>query len=46
MVSVKAFCASGRFPLRAKTFESRVYEYYNPSIEDKVQPAELVVKAK
>ena len=35
-----------KYPLRAKTFESRVYEYYNPAIEDKVQPAELVVKAK
>lgn len=35
-----------KFPLRAKTFASRVYEYYNPSVEDRVEPAELTVVAK
>lgn len=35
-----------KFPLRAKTFASRVYEYYNPSVEDFVVPAELTVSAK
>ncbi len=35
-----------KFPLRAKTFASRVYEYYNPTVEDVVVPAELTVSAK
>lgn len=35
-----------KYPLRAKTFSSRVYEYYNPTVEDTVTPAELTVKAK
>ncbi len=35
-----------KYPLRAKTFASRVYEYYNPSVEDRVEPAELTVRAK
>ncbi|MGB5036023.1 MAG: alpha-2-macroglobulin family protein, partial [Blastocatellia bacterium] len=35
-----------KFPLRAKTFASRVYEYYNPTVEDFVVPAELTVSAK
>jgi uncharacterized protein YfaS (alpha-2-macroglobulin family) len=35
-----------KYPLRAKTFASRVYEYYNPEVEDRVEPAELTVRAK
>ena len=41
-----AYKLRAKFPLRAKTFASRVYEYYNPTVEDTVVPAELVVKAK
>ncbi len=33
-----------KFPLKAKTRTSRVYEYYNPEIETVVAPVELVVK--
>ena len=32
-----------KFPLRAKTFVSRVYEYYNPTVEDRAEPVDLVV---
>jgi uncharacterized protein YfaS (alpha-2-macroglobulin family) len=35
-----------KFPLRAKTFVSRVYEYYNPTVEDRAEPVDLVVKSK
>jgi hypothetical protein len=35
-----------KYPLRAKTFVSRVYEYYNPTVEDRAEPIDLVVKAK
>ncbi|HEY6331352.1 MAG TPA: alpha-2-macroglobulin family protein [Blastocatellia bacterium] len=35
-----------KFPLRAKTFSSRVYEYYNPEVESKTVPVELSVQAK
>ena len=32
-----------QFPLRAKTPESRAYEYYNPEVEGTAAPQELVV---
>lgn len=35
-----------KFPVRAQTFSSRVYEYYNPTIEDKTKPVEMTVVAK
>jgi uncharacterized protein YfaS (alpha-2-macroglobulin family) len=35
-----------KFPVRAKTFVSRVYEYYNPTVEDKTKPVEMTVVAK
>ncbi len=35
-----------KFPVRAKTFVSRVYEYYNPTVEDKTKPIEMTVVAK
>jgi len=35
-----------KFPVRAKTFVSRVYEYYNPTVEDKTRPIEMTVVAK
>lgn len=35
-----------KFPVHAKTFVSRVYEYYNPTVEDKTKPVELTVVAK
>ncbi len=33
-----------KFPLKAKTAESRAYEYYNPEIEAVAQPVDIVVK--
>jgi len=33
-----------KFPLRAQTPQSRVYEYYNPEIESKAEPQEMVVE--
>jgi uncharacterized protein YfaS (alpha-2-macroglobulin family) len=33
-----------KFPLKAKTTESRAYEYYNPEIEAVAQPVDIVVK--
>ena len=35
-----------KFPLRARTFSSRVYEYYNPAIENRTKPVEMVVVGK
>ncbi|HYL99030.1 MAG TPA: hypothetical protein VEZ90_08765, partial [Blastocatellia bacterium] len=35
-----------KFPVRAQTFSSRVYEYYNPANENKTQPVEMTVLAK
>ena len=35
-----------KFPVRAKTFSSRIYEYYNPGVEDLTKPVELTVVAK
>jgi uncharacterized protein YfaS (alpha-2-macroglobulin family) len=35
-----------KFPVRAQTFSSRVYEYYNPTVEDKTKPVEMTVVAK
>lgn len=33
-----------KYPLRAKTVQCRVYEYYNPEIETVKEPFEIVVK--
>ncbi|HSB10579.1 MAG TPA: alpha-2-macroglobulin family protein, partial [Blastocatellia bacterium] len=35
-----------RFPVRAQSFSSRVYEYYNPTVENKTKPTEMTVTAK
>ncbi|HEV8482695.1 MAG TPA: alpha-2-macroglobulin family protein, partial [Blastocatellia bacterium] len=35
-----------KFPVRAQTFSSRVYEYYNPAVEDKAKPVEMTVVAR
>jgi hypothetical protein len=32
-----------KYPIRARTFESKVYEYYEPEIKATVQPIELEV---
>jgi hypothetical protein len=40
------FRLRAKFPVRAQTFPSRVYEYYNPSVADRTKPAVLLVTAK
>ena len=35
-----------KFPVRAQTFSSRIYEYYNPTTEDKTKPVEMTIVAK
>jgi uncharacterized protein YfaS (alpha-2-macroglobulin family) len=35
-----------KFPVRAKTFASRVYEYYNPTVDGKTSPVEMTVITK
>jgi hypothetical protein len=40
------FRLRAKFPLRAQTFPSRVYEYYNPGSGDSTKPLTLVVTAK
>ena len=34
-----------KFPIRAMTPQSRVYEYYNPKVEDVARPVEMEVKS-
>ena len=41
-----AFRLRAKFPVRAQTFASRVYEYYNPAVEAKAKPQVLTVTAK
>jgi uncharacterized protein YfaS (alpha-2-macroglobulin family) len=41
-----AFRLRAKFPVRAQTFASRVYEYYNPTVEAKAKPQALIVTAK
>jgi uncharacterized protein YfaS (alpha-2-macroglobulin family) len=41
-----SFKLRAKFPVRAQTFSSRVYEYYNPTVEDKTKPVEMTVVAK
>jgi hypothetical protein len=40
------FRLRAKFPVRAQTFPSRVYEYYNPTAGDRTKPAVLLVTAK
>jgi len=35
-----------KYPIRAKTFASRVYEYYAPDVESVARPIQMEVKAK
>ncbi len=42
-VNVK-FRLRAKYPIRAKTFESRVYEYYDPAVSATAQPVELEVR--
>jgi uncharacterized protein YfaS (alpha-2-macroglobulin family) len=33
-----------KYPIRARTFESRVYEYYSPEVKSVARPVELEVR--
>lgn len=39
-----SYTLRAKFPLKAKTVQSKVYEYYNPEIEAIAPPVEIVVK--
>jgi uncharacterized protein YfaS (alpha-2-macroglobulin family) len=41
-----AFRLRAKYPIRAKTFESRVYEYYNPQINAVAAPVQFEVTGK
>lgn len=41
-----SFKLRAKFPVRAQTFSSRVYEYYNPTVENKTKPIEMTIVAK
>jgi len=41
-----SFKLRAKFPVRAQAFSSRVYEYYNPTVENKTKPVEMTVVAK
>ena len=41
-----SFGLKAKFPVRAKTFSSRVYEYYNPRVESRAKPVEMTIVAR
>jgi hypothetical protein len=38
------FRLRAKYPIRARTFESRVYEYYDPEVNSAARPVELEVR--
>ena len=38
------FRLRAKYPLRARTFQSRVYEYYNPEVNSVARPVQLDVR--
>jgi hypothetical protein len=40
------FRLRAKYPIRAKTFQSRVYEYYDPEVSSLTRPVQLEVKAR
>ena len=38
-----SYTLKAKFPIKAKTPKSTVYEYYNPDVEDIARPVEMVV---
>jgi uncharacterized protein YfaS (alpha-2-macroglobulin family) len=40
------FRLRAKYPIRAKTFQSRVYEYYDPEVSSLMRPVQLEVKAR
>ncbi len=35
-----------KYPIRARTFQSRVYEYYDPAVHAVARPVQLEVRKK
>jgi len=44
-VTVK-FRLRAKYPIRARTFQSKVYEYYDPDVNAVARPVQLEVKGK
>lgn len=40
------FRLRAKYPMRARTFQSRVYEYYDPAVSSLARPVQLEVKAR
>lgn len=40
------FRLRAKYPIRARTFKSRVYEYYDPAVQSVARPVQLEVKGK
>jgi hypothetical protein len=40
-----SFRLRAKYPIRARTFSSRVYEYYDPQVSATAQPVQLEVTA-
>jgi hypothetical protein len=38
------FCLHAKYPIRARTFRSRVYEYYDPEVSSVARPVQLEVR--
>ena len=38
------FRLRAKYPIRARTFQSRVYEYYDPEVNSVAQPVQLEVR--
>ena len=43
---LEKFRLRAKYPIRAKTFQSRVYEYYDPEVSSMTRPIQLEVRAK
>jgi hypothetical protein len=40
------FRMGAKYPIRARTLRSRVYEYYDPEVSSVARPVQLVVRAR
>src|SRR5204863_9716465 len=40
------FRLRAKYPIRARTFQSRVYEYYDPAVNSVARPAQFEVRKK
>ena len=40
------FRLRAKYPIRARTFQSRVYEYYDPEVNSSARPIQLEVRKK